>query len=141
MRRTAISLAILGLTFASPLAAQPRQDPASLLAAQRQAMAAFARMDGVWRGPAWSITPTGRHLARGRVPGRGQRAANADFRNDPPARRHHRLARRRRGADALTPTGGFVDAAGVLVAGGCHRGKICYGSRLRDSASPGAALR
>jgi hypothetical protein len=61
MRRTAISLAVLGLTFASPLAAQPRQDPASLLAAQRQAMTVFARMDGVWRGPAWSVTPNGRH--------------------------------------------------------------------------------
>lgn len=61
MRRTAISLAVLGLTFASPLAAQPRQDPASLQAAQRQAMAPLARMDGVWRGPAWSITPGGRH--------------------------------------------------------------------------------
>src|SRR5205085_12047018 len=61
MQRTAISLAVLGLTFASPLAAQPRQDPASLLAAQRQAMTAFARMDGVWRGPAWSTTPNGRH--------------------------------------------------------------------------------
>ena len=61
MRRTAMSLAVLGLTFASPLAAQPRQDPASMVAAQRQAMAPLARMDGVWRGPAWSITPAGRH--------------------------------------------------------------------------------
>ena len=55
MRRTVISLAVLGLTSASPLAAQPRQDPASLIAAQREAMAPLARMDGVWRGPAWSI--------------------------------------------------------------------------------------
>ena len=61
MRRTALSLAILGLTFASPLAAQTRPDPAALLAAQRQAMTAFARMDGVWRGPAWTITSNGRH--------------------------------------------------------------------------------
>jgi len=61
MRSTALSLAVLGLTFASPLAAQTRPDTASLLAAQRQAMAPLARMDGVWRGPAWSITPNGRH--------------------------------------------------------------------------------
>jgi hypothetical protein len=61
MRSIALSLAVLGLTFASPLAAQTRPDPAALQAAQRQAMAPLARMDGVWRGPAWSITPNGRH--------------------------------------------------------------------------------
>jgi hypothetical protein len=61
MRRTAFSLAVLGLVFASPLAAQTRPDPASLLAAQRQAMTPLARMEGVWRGPAWTITPNGRH--------------------------------------------------------------------------------
>ena len=61
MRRTALSLTLLGLTLASPLVAQPRPDTASLLAAQRQAMAPLARMDGVWRGPAWTITPNGRH--------------------------------------------------------------------------------
>lgn len=60
MRRTAISVAVLGLTFASPLAAQPRQDPVATVAAQRQAMAPLARMDGVWRGPAWSVTQAGR---------------------------------------------------------------------------------
>jgi hypothetical protein len=61
MRRTALSLAILGLTLASPLVAQTRPDPSSLLAAQRQAMTPLARMDGVWRGPAWTITANGRH--------------------------------------------------------------------------------
>lgn len=60
MRRTALSLAILGLTLASPLAAQNQPDPAALIAAQRQAMTPLARMDGVWRGPAWSITQRGR---------------------------------------------------------------------------------
>jgi hypothetical protein len=34
-------------------------DPASLIAAQREAMKAFAAMDGVWRGPAWSLQPNG----------------------------------------------------------------------------------
>ena len=61
MRSTALSLAVLGLTLATPVAAQTRPDTASLLAAQRQAMTPLARMDGVWRGPAWSITPAGRH--------------------------------------------------------------------------------
>jgi len=61
MRRTAIALAILGLTLASPAAAQARSDPTALQASQREAMTAFERMDGMWRGPAWSITPNGRH--------------------------------------------------------------------------------
>ena len=61
MRSTVLSLAVLGLTFALPLAAQTRPDPSSLLAAQRQAMVPLARLDGVWRGPAWTITPNGRH--------------------------------------------------------------------------------
>jgi hypothetical protein len=61
MRITMLSLALLGLTLTSPLAAQGRPDPAATIAAQREAMAAFARMDGVWRGPAWTITPGGRH--------------------------------------------------------------------------------
>jgi hypothetical protein len=39
--------------------AQERPDPAALLAAQREAMAAFAFMDGVWRGPATTVRPSG----------------------------------------------------------------------------------
>jgi hypothetical protein len=42
-----------------PVAAQHRPDPAKLMAAQREAMGALAHMDGVWRGPAWTILPTG----------------------------------------------------------------------------------
>ena len=34
-------------------------DPATLISAQREAMKAFAKMDGVWRGPAWTILPSG----------------------------------------------------------------------------------
>jgi hypothetical protein len=60
MRRTALALTVFGLTIAAPLAAQPPHDPAALLTAQRQAMAPLARMDGVWRGPAWSVTQAGR---------------------------------------------------------------------------------
>ncbi len=44
---------------APPAAAQGRSDPAALLAAQKDAMKAFAAMDGVWRGPAWSLRPNG----------------------------------------------------------------------------------
>jgi len=36
-----------------------RPDPATQIAAQREAMAPLAFMDGVWRGPAWTILPSG----------------------------------------------------------------------------------
>jgi hypothetical protein len=39
--------------------AQGRPDSAALIAAQREAMKAFAPMDGVWRGPAWTLLPSG----------------------------------------------------------------------------------
>jgi hypothetical protein len=39
--------------------AQGRPDTATLIAAQRQALVALAYMDGVWRGPAWTILPSG----------------------------------------------------------------------------------
>ena len=38
---------------------QGRQDPATLIAAQREALQRFAVLDGVWRGPAWTILPSG----------------------------------------------------------------------------------
>lgn len=39
--------------------AQERPDPAALMAAQRDAMGVFAFMDGVWRGPATTVLPSG----------------------------------------------------------------------------------
>jgi hypothetical protein len=36
-----------------------RPDPATQLAAQRDAMKPLAGMNGVWRGPAWTILPSG----------------------------------------------------------------------------------
>jgi hypothetical protein len=36
-----------------------REDPAATIAAQREAMAVLAFMDGVWRGPAWTLLPSG----------------------------------------------------------------------------------
>ena len=38
---------------------QGRPDPAALIAAQKEAMGKFASMDGVWRGPAWTILASG----------------------------------------------------------------------------------
>ena len=60
MRAMAFSLIALLLTTAVPAAAQ-RPDAAARIEAQRQAMTRLSAMDGVWRGPAWSITPEGRH--------------------------------------------------------------------------------
>jgi hypothetical protein len=52
--------------FAAPVAYSQAPDPAPLIAAQREAMAPFARMDGVWRGPAWTLLPNGekRHITQ-----------------------------------------------------------------------------
>ena len=47
-----------GLTVTA-IAQQGRQDPATLIKAQREAMARLSMMDGVWRGQAWTILPSG----------------------------------------------------------------------------------
>lgn len=39
--------------------AQGRPDPAALLGAQYEAMKPLAAMDGVWRGPAWTVVESG----------------------------------------------------------------------------------
>ena len=54
-------LCILAMTaaFSLILQAQTRPDPATLIAAQKEAMTPLAFMDGVWRGPAWTILASG----------------------------------------------------------------------------------
>ena len=52
-------VAALLMTVAVASAAQERPDPAALMAAQREAMARLAFMDGGWREPAWTIRPSG----------------------------------------------------------------------------------
>ena len=48
------------LAFIPALAfAQGRPDTAATIAAQTDAMKVFAAMDGVWRGPAWTLLPNG----------------------------------------------------------------------------------
>ncbi len=62
MQKQGLAVSCL-LTFAlgAPgyAAAQGRPDPQPLLAAQRQALARLAFMDGVWRGTAWTMRPSG----------------------------------------------------------------------------------
>jgi hypothetical protein len=60
MNRIARLAAVAALCLAAAPAAAQFQDSAPRIAAQREAMARLAAMDGVWRGPAWSLTPQGR---------------------------------------------------------------------------------
>lgn len=61
MVRSRFAFAFLTIAVGVSLTAlgQGRPDPAKLIAAQREAMAPLAFMDGVWRGPAWTILPSG----------------------------------------------------------------------------------
>ena len=51
-------LPVLVVLSMSAYGQQP-PSPETLIAAQREAMIRLAFMDGVWRGPAWSIRPSG----------------------------------------------------------------------------------
>ena len=60
LRHRLVAFALLMTVGASLTALGQRpQDPATVIAAQREAMVALAFMDGVWRGPAWVIVPSG----------------------------------------------------------------------------------
>lgn len=63
MKRLAALLAATMPLFAWT---QAQHDPAAVLAAQSEAMKVFSAMDGVWRGPAWTLQPNGekRHITQ-----------------------------------------------------------------------------
>lgn len=50
-------VSVLGIALCA--SGQTGPDAGTLLAAQREAMKPLAFMDGVWRGPAWVLLPTG----------------------------------------------------------------------------------
>jgi hypothetical protein len=54
-------IAAATLTSASAALAQMPPDPGPRIAAQTEAMKKLAWMDGTWRGPAWTVTQTGKH--------------------------------------------------------------------------------
>ena len=58
-RITTLVLMIIMSGWSLTAFGQGRPDPAALIAAQRDAMAPLAFMDGVWRGPAWTILASG----------------------------------------------------------------------------------
>ena len=60
MNRHSLLLVVSTLGTLWPAAAQGPPDPAALIAAQRDAMVRLAYMDGVWRGPAWTILDSGK---------------------------------------------------------------------------------
>ena len=53
------SAAWAAIFLAGSAGAQTPPDPGPLLAAQREAMAALKSMNGVWRGSAWTLLPSG----------------------------------------------------------------------------------
>ena len=56
---TALAFLLTALGPSTATYAQRPPDPGTLIAAQREAMAPLAYMDGVWRGSAWTILPSG----------------------------------------------------------------------------------
>lgn len=59
MRVAFIVASIAALAIPLAASAQDRPTSAALLEAQREAMATFSFMDGVWRGPATTVMPSG----------------------------------------------------------------------------------
>jgi len=57
--RPLLPLALLAVITTTAVA-QNRPDAQALMASQKDALAKLAFMDGVWRGPAWTILPDGR---------------------------------------------------------------------------------
>lgn len=50
---------MLAIAMSSAALGQGRPDPAKLIAAQQEAMHKLSFMDGVWRGSAWTMLPSG----------------------------------------------------------------------------------
>lgn len=59
MKTIAACTMLCALLLPPAAPAQAQHDPAAAIAAQREAMKAFAAMDGVWRGTARTILPSG----------------------------------------------------------------------------------
>ena len=59
MRKPIALLFSLSMLFSTSIAFAQAPDSAALLSAQREALVAFSRMDGVWRGPAWTMMSNG----------------------------------------------------------------------------------
>ncbi len=58
-RFATIALLLTALTLPAAARSQGRPDPAALATAQKAALAKLSFMDGVWKGSAWTILPSG----------------------------------------------------------------------------------
>ncbi|MBK7702682.1 MAG: hypothetical protein IPI34_07165 [bacterium] len=58
-RFATIALLLTALALPAAARAQGRPDPAALATAQKAALAKLSFMDGVWKGSAWTILPSG----------------------------------------------------------------------------------
>ena len=58
-RLAALVLLIMTAGLSLNASGQGRPDPAKLIAAEREAMIPLAFMDGIWRGTAWTVLPSG----------------------------------------------------------------------------------
>lgn len=56
---SALSALVVALSPLSTASAQGLPDPRPLMAAQVEAMKALGAMNGLWRGPAWTLLPSG----------------------------------------------------------------------------------
>lgn len=61
IRSSFLTSGILLLIFSLNALGQ-RENPEPLIAAQREAMKSLSFLDGVWRGPAWTVLPSGQRL-------------------------------------------------------------------------------
>lgn len=59
IRFATIALLLTALALPAAARAQGRPDPAALMTAQKSALAKLSFMDGVWKGSAWTILPSG----------------------------------------------------------------------------------
>ncbi len=57
-KSTAVVL-LVAMGVSSIASGQGRPDPAKTIAAQQEAMAKLSSMDGIWRGTAWTLSPSG----------------------------------------------------------------------------------
>ncbi len=57
--QTAVVALLMTMGVSLVALGQGRPDPAKLIAVQKEAMVRLSFMDGAWRGPAWTILPSG----------------------------------------------------------------------------------
>ncbi len=57
--QTTAAVLLMAVGICSTASGQGRPDPAKLIAAQQEAMSKLSFMDGIWRGPAWTLSPSG----------------------------------------------------------------------------------